>query len=257
MNMHTAFSCSAAQMKVGEATVPEALEPRVSAMDWAAIELDLTREGFALLPALLTARECDDVASYFPQDHRFRSHIVMERYAFGRGEYKYFAEPLPDLVGQLRQTLYPRLSPVANRWHSAMRIDERFPATLDEFRDICRRAGQQKPTPLLLHYKEGDYCCLHQDLYGEHVFPFQTVILLDEPGVDFEGGEFLLAESDPRKPGRAEVIPLRKGDGVVIAVNHRPVRGSRGFHRSALRHGVSRLRRGERHTLGIIFHDAR
>ncbi|MFM0229889.1 2OG-Fe(II) oxygenase [Paraburkholderia sediminicola] len=233
------------------------VEAKIAAVDWKAFESDLTRDGYAVLPAILMSRQCREVAGYFPQDERFRSHIVMERYAFGRGEYKYFGDPLPELVGELRETLYPHLAPIANRWHSLMRIDKRFPATLTEFREVCRRAGQQRPTPLLLRYRANDYCCLHQDLYGEHVFPFQAVFLLDEPGRDFEGGEFLLAESDPKKPGRAEVVPLRQGDVVILAVNHRPVRSARGFYRANLRHGVSKLHRGERHTLGIIFHDAR
>jgi len=235
----------------------ETLGARIAAVDWDVFEQGLTLDGYAMLPAMLVVDQCREVASYFLQDDRFRSRIVMERYAFGRGEYKYFAEPLPDVVGQLRQMLYSYLAPIANRWHAAMRIEARFPATIEEFRAMCGRAGQRKPTPLLLRYHEGDYCCLHQDLYGEHVFPFQAVFLLDEPGRDFEGGEFLLAGSDPRKPGRAEVVPLKQGDGVILATNHHPVRGTRGVYRAALRHGVSKLHRGERHTLGIIFHDAR
>lgn len=235
----------------------DTLDARIAATNWDALEHDLTRDGYAVLPGMLTPRQCREVAGYFPQTGRFRSHIVMERYAFGRGEYKYFAEPLPELVGQLRETLYPRLAPMANRWHGAMRIDERFPATLAEFRAVCRDAGQHQPTPLLLRYRANDHCCLHQDLYGQHVFPFQVVFLLDEPGRDFDGGEFVLTESDPRRPGRAEVVPLRQGDAVVLAVNHRPVRSARGYYRAELRHGVSKLHRGERHALGVIFHDAR
>jgi hypothetical protein len=181
----------------------------------------------------------------------------MERYAFGRGEYKYFRYPLPDVVGRLRQSLYPHLAPIANRWHDAMRIAERFPPTHNEFREVCHAAGQQRPTPLLLRYQTGDYCCLHQDLYGGHVFPFQAIFLLNEPGRDFEGGELLLTESNPKKPGRADVVPLHQGDAVVLAVNYRPVRSARGFYRASLRHGVSRLHKGHRHTLGIIFHDAK
>lgn len=181
----------------------------------------------------------------------------MERYAFGRGEYKYFSYPLPDLVATLREALYHRLAPIANRWHTAMRIEERFPANHSEFLRVCRESGQKRPTPLLLRYEANDYCCLHQDLYGKHVFPLQVVFLLDEPGRDFQGGELMLTESDPKKPGRAEVIPLRQGDGVVFAVNHRPVRSARGFYRANLRHGVSKLHGGQRQTLGIIFHDAK
>ncbi len=210
-----------------------------------------------MLPSLLTPARCDELAGYFFEEARFRSRIVMERYAFGRGEYKYFSYPLPDAVQRLRQSLYPHLAPIANRWHAAMRIDARFPATHGEFRDVCHAAGQRRPTPLLLRYQADDYCCLHQDLYGEHVFPFQAIFLLDEPGRDFEGGELLLTESNPKKPGRADVVPLRQGDAVVLAVNHRPVRSARGFYRANLRHGVSRLHWGQRHTLGIIFHDAK
>ncbi|WP_423382461.1 2OG-Fe(II) oxygenase [Burkholderia sp. LMG 32019] len=237
--------------------VDASVEARIAAIDWAAFERDLTRDGYAVLPKLLAPSLCGEVAAYYPQDERFRSRIVMERYAFGRGEYKYFARPLPDIVGQLRESLYSRLAPIANRWHGLMRIDFRFPATLSAFHAVCRHAGQTRPTPLLLRYRENDYCCLHQDLYGEFVFPLQAIFLLDEPGRDFDGGELVLTESDPKKPGRAEVVPLRQGDAVVLAVNHRPVKSSRGFYRAGLRHGVSRLHRGERRTLGVIFHDAK
>lgn len=239
------------------ATSRDSPEARIAASDWTAFEGSLARDGYAVLPALLTPEQCREVAGYFPQDERFRSRIVMERYAFGRGEYKYFSYPLPDLVGRLRQALYPHLAPIANRWHAAMRMEERFPSSHAEFREVCHRAGQRRPTPLLLRYRENDYCCLHQDLYGDHVFPFQAVFLLNEPGRDFVGGELLLTESDPKKPASAEVVPLRQGDAVVFAVNHRPVRSTRGFYCTSLRHGVSKLRHGQRHTLGIIFHDAK
>lgn len=232
-------------------------EATISGWDRHAVEGDLSRLGYAVLPRLLTPSQCRTVAAYYSQDERFRSHIVMERYAFGRGDYKYFEYPLPDLVGELRASLYPHLAPIANRWHEMMHIDERFPPTLSEFHEICRAAGQHKPTPLLLRYEQDGYTCLHQDLYGEHVFPLQAVFLLSEPGRDFDGGEFLLVESDPKKPGRAEVVPLKQGDAVVFAVNRKPVASKRGFYRSTLRHGVSKLHRGKRHTLGIIFHDAR
>ena len=235
----------------------ETLEDSIAAVDWAATESALGLDGYAVLSSLLTPAQCDEVSGYFFPDARFRSRIVMERYAFGRGEYKYFSYPLPDVVGRLRQSLYPHLAAIANRWHSAMRIDQRFPATHAEFREICHRADQQRPTPLLLRYQANDYCCLHQDLYGEHVFPLQVIFLLNEPGRDFEGGELLLTENDPKKPGRADVVPLRQGDAVIFAVNHRPVRSARGFYRANLRHGVSRLHWGQRHTLGIIFHDAK
>jgi hypothetical protein len=214
-------------------------------------------DGYAVLPSLLTHAQCNETAAYFFQDERFRSRIVMERYAFGRGEYKYFSYPLPDVVGRLRQSLYPHLAPIANRWHSVMHIEERFPENHAEFREICHIGGQQRPTPLLLRYQAADYCCLHQDLYGKHVFPFQAIFLLNEPGRDFEGGELLLTETNPKRSGRADVVPLRQGDAVILAVNHRPMRSSRGFYRVNLRHGVSRLHWGKRHRLGIIFHDAK
>lgn len=241
----------------GEGSADAPVDAKLAAIDWLAFERDLTRDGYAMLPKILAPSVCREVAGYFPQEQRFRSRIVMERYAFGRGEYKYFARPLPDIVGQLRESLYSRLAPIANRWHGLMRVDTRFPDTLEAFHAVCRHAGQTRPTPLLLRYRENDYCCLHQDLYGEFVFPLQAIFLLDEPGRDFDGGELLLTESDPKKPGRAEVVPLRQGDAVVLAVNHRPVKSSRGFYRASLRHGVSRVRCGERRTLGVIFHDAK
>ncbi len=231
-------------------------ESRIAMLDWAAAEDALGRDGYAVLPALLTPAQCAQLAGCYSDETRFRSRVVMERHAFGRGEYKYFSYPLPATVESLRQALYPRLAPIANRWHAAMRLEERFPASHDEFRDICHAAGQRRPTPLLLRYEANDYCCLHQDLYGAHVFPFQAIFLLNEPGRDFEGGELLLAESNPKQPGRANVVPLRQGDAVVLAVNHRPVRSARGYYRANLRHGVGRLHKGTRHTLGIIFHDA-
>ncbi|MFC4765444.1 2OG-Fe(II) oxygenase [Dyella koreensis] len=233
------------------------IEQRIAAIDWQRTEETLTRDGYAVLPVLLSPAQSAGIAAYFPEEGRFRSRIVMQRYAFGRGEYKYFRYPLPNPVARLRTALYPHLAPIANRWHAAIRIDERFPATHTEFMAICHRDGQTRPTPLLLRYQEHDYCCLHQDLYGDHVFPLQAVFLLDEPGRDFEGGELLLTESDPKKPGRAEVVPLHQGQVVVFAVNSRPARSARGFYRTQLRHGVSQLRRGQRHTLGIIFHDAK
>ncbi|HBP5660083.1 proline hydroxylase [Pseudomonas aeruginosa] len=243
-------------MSVEKFTPHTQLETRIAAADWRAVEDNLGSDGFAVLPSLLTPAQCEELAGCFFEEERFRSRIVMERYAFGRGEYKYFSYPLPDVVGRLRRSLYPRLAPIANRWHAAMKIGERFPATHDEFRKACHAAGQQRPTPLLLRYQAGDYCCLHQDLYGDRVFPFQAIFLLNEPERDFEGGELLLTQSIPKRPGRADVVPLRQGDAVVLAVNYRPVRSARGFYRASLRHGVSRLHKGERHTLGVIFHDA-
>ncbi|MCQ4166597.1 2OG-Fe(II) oxygenase [Tahibacter harae] len=241
----------------GNDLAPPAPESGIDAADWQAVEDKVGRDGFAVLPALLTPAQCAEIAAYFAEEARFRSRIVMERYAFGRGEYKYFRYPLPPLVARLREALYPRLAPVANRWHGLLRLDGRFPATHAEFRAICHAAGQQRPTPLLLRYQPGDYCCLHQDLYGEHVFPFQVIFLLDEPGRDFGGGELLLTQSNPRHAGRAEVVPLRQGDAVVLAVNYHPAASARGCYRANVRHGVSRLHWGRRHALGIIFHDAK
>lgn len=233
------------------------LDARIDAIDWRAFEEALTGDGYAVIPRVLTPDQCDEAATYFSDDGLFRSHIIMECYSFGRGQYKYFRYPLPDLVDRLRDALYGRLAPIANRWHQAMRMTERFPATHHEFRDICHQAGQRRPTPLLLRYQPNDYCCLHQDLYGEHVFPFQAIFLLDEPGRDFEGGELLLTESDRNAHACAHVVPLAQGDVVILAVNSRPKRTSRTYYRANLRHGVSKLHRGHRHTLGIIFHDAK
>ena len=216
----------------------------------------LDARGWALLPGLLTACDCDAVASLYAQQGGFRSHVVMARHGFGRGEYRYFSYPLPPLVEALRTALYPQLAPIANRWQERMGLETRFPATLAAFLERCHRAGQTRPTPLLLQYREGDYNCLHQDLYGEHVFPLQVAILLSQPEEDFMGGDFVLTEQRPRMQSRVDVVPLRKGDGVVFAVNDRPVKGTRGDYRVKMRHGVSSLRRGNRHTLGLIFHDA-
>lgn len=231
--------------------------PSLDSLDWRAVHTSLNADGFALLGQLLTREECQRLASLYAEEQHFRSRIVMERYAFGRGEYQYFKYPLPDLVEHLRTALYHHLAPIANGWHAALKISQRFAPTHQAFKDICHSAGQLRPTPLLLRYRANDYTCLHQDLYGEQVFPFQVVILLDEPGQDFQGGELVLTESDPKKPGRAEVIALRQGQALVFAVNSRPVRSARGFYRVSLRHGVSKVYQGERRTLGIIFHDAK
>jgi hypothetical protein len=229
---------------------------RVDGIDWAAVACALDEHGCAAIPGLLSAAECDALAAGYDQDALYRSRIEMRRHGFGQGEYKYFRYPLPGLVARLRTALYPHLVPVANRWNAAMGIDVRYPAAHQDFVARCHHAGQSRPTPLLLRYGPGDYNCMHQDLYGEHVFPLQVAILLSEPGRDFTGGEFVMTEQRPRMQSRAEVVTLRQGDAVVFAVSHRPVQGSRGSYRVNLRHGVSRLHAGQRYTLGIIFHDA-
>ena len=222
-------------------------------MDWERLAQDLDAQGSAVLERLLTAAQSDELAALYPADEQFRSRVVMARHGFGRGEYKYFSYPLPGLIEELRTSLYPHLATIANRWEPARRFPERHA----QFLKRCHAAGQRRPTPLLLQYGAGDYNCLHQDLYGEHVFPLQLTILLSEPGRDFTGGEFVMTEQRPRMQSRAEVVPLRQGDAVAFAVHHRPVEGTRGSYRVNMRHGVSRVRSGRRHTLGIIFHDAK
>jgi uncharacterized protein len=229
---------------------------RASALDWLRIAEELDAQGCALIERLLSPDECRSMAELYPEDDRFRSRVVMARHGFGRGEYKYFAYPLPEPVAGLRAALYPHLAGIANRWNEAMGVEARYPSDHAGFLDRCHRAGQTKPTPLLLRYGPGDHNCLHQDLYGEHAFPLQVAFLLSAPGEDFTGGEFVLTEQRPRMQSRAEVVPLRRGDGVVFPVHHRPVRGARGVYRVNMRHGVSRVRSGRRHTLGVIFHDA-
>lgn len=240
--------------KLIETTGPAA---RVDALDWAQIIGELDTQGCAVLKGLLTPDQCRDIAAFYPDDANFRSRIVMGRHGFGRGEYKYFSYPLPDLIAELRPALYAHLRGVANSWNEAMGIDIRYPEAYAAFLKRCHDAGQNRPTPLLLQYEAGDFNCLHQDLYGEHVFPLQVAILLSEPGRDFTGGEFVLTEQRPRMQSRAEVVPLTQGDAVAFAVHHRPVQGTRGTYRVNLRHGVSRIRSGQRHTLGVIFHDAK
>ena len=231
---------------------------RTAALDWPQAADDLHAQGHAVLPQLLTEAECTALAALYrhPGPPLFRSRVVMQRHSFGLGEYQYFSYPLPDVVAGLRGSLYPHLQPIANHWHAAMGIDVRFPAQHADFIARCHAAGQRRPTALLLQYAPGDYNCLHQDLYGEHVFPLQVAILLSEPGRDFTGGEFVLTEQRPRMQSRAEVVHLRQGDAVAFAVHHRPVQGTRGMYRVHMRHGVSRVRSGQRHTAGIIFHDA-
>jgi hypothetical protein len=235
---------------------PNEIVERVAAVDWPAVEADLDAQGAAVIKCLLTPLECHELSSLYQRDDTFRSRVVMARHGFGRGEYQYFDYPLPQLIGALRESVYVRLAPVANRWYDAMGMTARFPDRHVDFIDRCHAAGQRKPTPLLLQYGTGDYNCLHQDLYGEHVFPLQVVLLLSEPGRDFEGGEFVMTEQRPRMQSRPLVLPLRQGDAAVIAVSHRPVRGTRGKYRVNIRHGVSSLLSGHRHTAGIIFHDA-
>ena len=230
---------------------------RVAGIDWGGAARDLDAQGCAVLKGLLAADECRALAALYPQETIFRSRIVMGRHGFGRGEYKYFSYPLPRPIAELRPLLYAGLQPIANRWNEAMGIDIRYPENHEAFLVRCHQAGQLRPTPLLLQYEQGDYNCLHQDIYGEHVFPLQVAILLSEPTRDFEGGEFVLTEQRPRMQSRAEVVPLRQGDGVAFAVHVRPVQGTRGVYRVNMRHGVSRLRSGRRHTVGVIFHDAR
>jgi hypothetical protein len=229
---------------------------RVNAFDWPELDTELEARGFAIARCCLSASECREVAARYDEDSTFRSRVVMERHGFGRGEYRYFTYPLPSIVAALREAFYERLAPIANRWNEILDVEARFPATHAGYLAGCHAAGQTKPTPLLLRYGPGDYNCLHQDLYGEQVFPLQVAILLSEPGQDFTGGEFVLTEQRPRRQTRVEACQLRRGDAVVFAVHHRPVRGERGAYRVNMRHGVSRLHSGSRHTLGVIFHDA-
>jgi hypothetical protein len=235
---------------------PATIADRIEALDWPVIRASLDERGWAVIPELLGPSECEGVRALDEQDSLFRSRIVMARHGFGRGTYGYFSYPLPPLVAALRTALYPPLAPIANRWHERLGIEARFPGQLDAFLSRCHAAGQHRPTPLLLRYGQGDHNNLHQDLYGEHVFPLQAAILLSAPGGDFDGGEFVLTEQRPRTQSRASVVPLQQGDAVVFAVNFRPATGTRGDYRATLRHGVSEIRRGRRQTLGIIFHDA-
>jgi uncharacterized protein len=235
---------------------PEAAVERVAAVDWAAVATALDKRGWAVAPALLSGAECREIAALYVDEAAFRRRIVMQRHAYGSGEYQYFRYPLPPRVDALRRAIYPRLAPLANRWRERMRQEERFPPTLDAYLALCHAAGQTRPTPLVLKYEAGDYNRLHQDLYGPLVFPLQLTILLSDPQQDFAGGEFLLVEQRPRLQAKGEVVPLGQGEAVIFPVHHRPVEGARGFSRATMRHGVSRLRSGRRYTLGIIFHDA-
>ena len=231
-------------------------DARVAGHDWQRLLNELDKYGCAVLQELLSPEECETIAALYSDESHFRSHIQMARHGFGKGEYRYFKYPLPELLSGLRTALYPRLAGLANQWSARMRIEERYPADHASFLERCHKAGQTRPTPLLLQYVPGDFNCLHQDLYGELAFPIQVAILLSQPGRDFTGGEFVLTEQRPRMQSRVEVVPLRQGDAVAFAVHNRPVEGARGNYRVNLRHGVSRIRSGMRHTLGIIFHDA-
>jgi hypothetical protein len=237
-------------------SAPASAETRVAAYDWQSLTSELDGNGCVILPKLLSPDECRAIAALYSEESHFRSRVVMGRHGFGRGEYRYFSYPLPDMIGGLRTAIYPHLAGLANSWNERMGTDQRYPADHGSYLARCREAGQVRPTPLLLQYGPGDYNCLHQDLYGDLVFPIQIAILLSEPERDFTGGEFVLTEQRPRMQSRAEVVPLRQGDAVAFAVHNRPVQGTRGTYRVNLRHGVSRLRSGVRHTAGIIFHDA-
>jgi len=227
-------------------------------IDWKRVRSHLDERGFAALPGVLTAKSCEEIAAIYSDDRQFRTRIDMARYSFGQGEYKYFNYPLPPLVQQLRSLIYSQLSPLANEWADRLWNDQaRFPEKLSDFIEQCHRAGQKRPTPLLLKYGSGDFNCLHQDLYGDIVFPFQVTFFLSQRGRDYEGGEFVLSEQQPRRQSRVEVLAPNQGDAVIFAVHHRPVRGARGFYRANLRHGISTVHAGERYTLGIIFHDAK
>lgn len=234
-----------------------AAKKRLGHYDWGAFTNEMNAYGCAVLKGVLTPQECKDIAALYPHEEHFRSHVHMARHGFGKGEYRYFKYPLPDLLGGLRTALYPHLAEVANSWNERMGVDQRYPQEHAAFLRQCHDAGQMRPTPLLLQYAPGDFNCLHQDLYGDLAFPLQVAFLLSEPDKDFTGGEFVLTEQRPRMQSRAEVVPLQQGDAVVFAVHNRPVRGTKGNYRVNLRHGVSRVRSGQRHTVGIIFHDAR
>ena len=250
---------TATQHRLAFAQTPAAdpvLAERIAAIDWENVARSLDADGHAVLHTMLSPEECASLAARYEDGAQFRSRVVMARHGFGRGEYQYFAYPLPGLIAGLRTALYPRLCSIANRWNEAMDIAVRYPDDHDEFLDRCHRAGQMRPTPLLLQYGEGDYNCLPQDIYGEHVFALQVAFLLSKPGWDFTGGEFVLTEQRPRMQSRATIVPLDQGSGVIFAVNNQPVQGTRGSYRVKMRHGVSRILSGHRHTLGIIFHDA-
>lgn len=240
----------------GEGTKPTERTDITERVNWEKCSADLNADGYAVLERLIAPSQCSSIIDLYDHDEKFRKRVIMEKHGFGNGEYKYFAYPLPNLIQELRTAVYPKLAPIANAWHAAMKLDGQFPPEHAEFLDRCHKAGQTKPTPLILKYNANDYNCLHQDLYGEHVFPMQLAILLSAPDEDFVGGEFVLTEQRPRMQSRVSVVPLKQGDAVIFAVNHRPVKGTKGYYRVVMRHGVSRIRSGKRFTSGIIFHDA-
>jgi uncharacterized protein len=257
--LRSAGDCGGCMAQAAKTTdVPTPAAERVANLDWSAVEESLCARGHAVTPPILTPEECASLAALYKDDARFRSHIVMERYRFGVGDYKYFANPLPEIVAELRTAAYPYLAPIANRWADAL-VDsaQRFPAKHAAFLKTCHKGGQTKPTPLMLHYEAGGYNCLHQDLYGEIAFPLQMVFLLGQPGRDWRGGEFILVEQQPRAQSKAEVVQADEGQAIIFTTRYRPVKGSRGYYRVNLRHGVSRVHGGTRYTLGIIFHDAK
>ena len=244
-------------MRTAATTPVPSVEGRIAKIAWPEAEVKLSEEGFARLGALLSQEECESLRALYAEASRFRSRIDMARYRFGRGEYQYFAYPLPELIVDLRTALYGRLARLANEWMAALQLAGQFPAEHRAFLDQCAKRGQKRPTPLLLHYRTGDYNCLHQDVYGEMVFPFQVILCLSQPGAEFTGGELLLVEQKPRAQSIGHVVPLRQGEAVVITTRYRPVKGSRGFYRANVRHGVSEVLSGERYTLGVIFHDGK
>jgi hypothetical protein len=252
-NLRTA---KANNSRMSPETRSASVRARVDAVDWRKIHADLDSQGWGVVPQLLTHAEADLISGLYHRKQSFRSHIIMARHGFGRGEYKYFSYPLPPLIQALRTAAYPHLVQIANQWHERLGNEIRFPDDHALFLERCRQAGQVRPTPLLLEYGPGDYNCLHRDLYGDHVFPIQVAILLDQPGEDFKGGEFVMTEQRPRMQTRAMVLPLEKGDAAIFAVNSRPVKGARGDYQVKLNHGVSKLHSGKRHTIGVIFHDA-
>jgi hypothetical protein len=256
MDIHSKARSAAAGWRRYGRRMDDKIIERIQRADWERTGAELDAQGWAILPALLGSEACAEAAAWWDEEAGFRSRVIMARHGFGRGEYRYFAYPLPDPVAVLRSALYPRLAPIANGWNEALGIGTRFPSSHDDFLARCHAAGQVKPTPLILRYGPGDFNALHQDLYGEHVFPIQAAILLSRPGADFDGGEFLLTEQRPRMQSRGTVVPLAQGDLLLFAVSQRPVRGSRGWYRTNMRHGISTIRSGDRRTLGLIFHDA-